>query len=135
MGVLLIRVALGVVFLAHGAQKMLGWFGGQGIAGTMQYLNGYLKIPKPLAYIGAFTEFFGSIAPALGLFTKLAALGLCIMMLVAMFKVHWKVGFFMNWGGEANRGEGYDFTLTLALALLSLLIAGGGPYSLDAMFR
>ncbi len=135
LGLLLLRVGLGVVFFAHGAQKVLGWFGGYGLQGTIGWFKNALHIPAPIGYLGAFTEFLGGIALVIGLETRLAALGLFIMMLVATFTAHWKVGFFMNWGSQADRGEGFEFSLTLAIATLALVLTGAGPYGLDALLR
>src|ERR1041385_6864209 len=94
-GLLFLRIGLGVVFFAHGAQKVFGWFGGPGLAGTVG-LMGQMGIPAPPAYIAAFTEFFGGLAVLLGVLTRLASLGLAINMLVAIFHVHLANGFFAD---------------------------------------
>lgn len=133
LGLLILRVILGVVFFAHGAQKVLGWFGGYGLKGTVGYFKNALHIPTPIGYIGAFTEFLGGLALIAGLETRLAGLGLVIMMLVATYKAHWKIGFFMNWGSQADRGEGFEYSLTLAVVTLALVVMGAGAYSLDAI--
>ena len=121
------------MFFAHGAQKVLGWFGGFGLQGTVGYFKNALHIPVPLGYLAAFTEFLGGIALVVGLFTKEASLGLFITMLVATFAAHRKVGFFMNWGNQADRGEGFEYSLTLAVAALALVFLGAGAYGLDAI--
>ena len=133
LGMLLLRGILGVVFFAHGAQKVLGWFGGYGLKGTIGYFKNGLNIPVPIGYLGAFTEFLGGVALIAGFETRIAALGLGIMMLVATFKAHWRIGFFMNWGNQPERGEGFEFSLTLAVAALALVFMGAGAYSLDAI--
>ncbi len=133
LALLILRVTLGGVLFAHGAQKMLGWFGGRGFNGAMQYFTNTLGMPRLLGWVAILGEFFGSIAVVLGLFTRLAALGLMVMMVVASIRVNLKPGFFMNWGSVPNRGEGYEFTLTLALCLLAVALMGGGQYSLDAL--
>lgn len=133
IALLLLRIALGVVFFAHGAQKLLGWFGGHGPRGTLEYFTKYVGLPGVLAYPGIGLEFVAAIAITIGLLTRVAALALLVTMLIAIVRVHLKVGFFMNWGGEQGRGEGFEFSLTLAVLALSLLIAGGGPYSIDAL--
>lgn len=132
LAMLILRLILFVIFFAHGTQKVFGWFGGYGIAGTLGFFTS-LKIPKPIAYIGVFAEFFASIGLLLGLFTQLSALAMVIQMAVAIVKVHLGPGFFMNWGSQANRGEGYEFSLTLAVIALVLVLCGGGAYSLDAL--
>jgi len=130
LGLMLLRVVLGVVFFAHGAQKVFGWFGGYGLSGTVGYFKNVVHVPAPLAYLGPFIEFLGGIALILGLFTKFAALGIFLMMLVATIKVHLPAGFFLSGKGD-GKGQGYEFTLTLAVISLVLVILGGGVYSID----
>jgi putative oxidoreductase len=128
----IVRVVLGVVMFAHGAQKMLGWFGGYGFRGTMGFFREQLKIPSVFAFLAIMAEFFGSIGLILGLFTRIAALGIAIVMLAAIFMVHLRVGFFSNWFGS-QRGEGFEYHL-LAIALCIVLLArGAGAFSLDHM--
>ena len=126
---LLIRVALGVVFFPHGAQKVLGWFGGYGLTGTMGFFTGTLGIPAFFAALAIAAEFLGSIALVAGALTRVAALGIAAVMAVAM-TMHWQYGFFINWTGQ-QKGEGIEFHL-LALAMaLYLVIRGGGALSVD----
>ena len=98
-GLLVMRLALGIVFFAHGAQKFFGWFGGSGLTAT---IDGLVKsgIPMPLAYLVPFTEFLGGLGLIFGVLARLSALGISIIMLVAIFKVHLANGFFMNWFGN-----------------------------------
>src|ERR1700756_728811 len=95
----ILRLVLGVVFFAHGAQKMLGWFGGFGFAGTMNFFTGMAHIPAPLAFLAIAAEFFGGIGLILGFLTRIAAFGIGVNMLVAILAVHHSFGFFMNWTG------------------------------------
>jgi putative oxidoreductase len=132
LALFLLRVILGVVFFAHGAQKVLGWFGGYGLTGTVGYFKDVVHVPTPLAYLGPFVEFVGGIALLLGVFTKFAALGILVMMLVATLKVHLPMGFFLSGKGD-GRGQGYEFTLTLAVISLVLVLFGGGLYSIDSL--
>ena len=126
----ILRLVLGVVFFAHGAQKMLGWFGGPGFSGTMGLLTGYLHIPAPLAFLAIAAEFFGGLGLILGFFTRVAAFGIAANMVVAIAMVHGTFGFFMNWTG-AQKGEGFEYHL-MALAMTAfLLIRGAGAYSID----
>ena len=128
----IVRVVLGIVMFAHGAQKMLGWFGGYGCHGTMGFFHEQLRIPSALAFLAIMAEFFGSIGLILGLFTRVAALGIAIVMLAAVFMVHLRVGFFSNWFGN-QKGEGFEYHL-LAIALCVVLLArGAGAFSLDHM--
>ncbi len=126
----LLRIILGVVFFAHGAQKVFGWFGGYGLSGTVGYFKNVVHVPTLLAYLGPFVEFVGGIALLIGVFTKFAALGIFIMMLVATLKVHLPMGFFLSGKGD-GKGQGYEFSLTLAVISLVLVLLGGGFYSID----
>jgi putative oxidoreductase len=131
---LLLRVILGVIFFAHGAQKVTGWFGGMGLHGTVGAFKNYMHIPAPLAYAASFTEFFGGIFIITGFLTRLTALGLFVNMIVAIYKVHWKSGFFLS-SGEPNKGNGFEYNLSLAVISLVLILIGAGPYSFDALLK
>lgn len=125
---LLLRLTLGFVIFPHGAQKLLGWFGGYGFKGTMGYFR--QNFPAPLGLLVIVTEFFGSLGLIVGLLTPLCALGILCIMVGATFTVHLEHGFFMNWMGQ-QKGEGFEFHL-LAIAIAIVLIAhGGGLWSLD----
>jgi len=125
----ILRVVLGVVFFAHGAQRMLGWFGGEGFHVTMGGMarSGW---PAPVAFLIISAQFFGGLGLIAGLFTRIAALGVCGLMVGAIFIVHLQHGFFMNWAGS-QKGEGIEFHL-LALAMAAaLVLRGAGAVSLD----
>jgi putative oxidoreductase len=127
---IILRVVLGIVFFAHGAQKMLGWFGGFGFKGTMGFLTGPMHIPEVFAFLAIAAEFFGGLGLILGLLTRVAAFGIAVNMLVAIVMVHGQFGFFANWSG-AQKGEGYEYHL-LALAMcVFLMIKGPGAVSID----
>jgi len=127
---LLQRIALGIIMFPHGAQKLLGWFGGYGYSGTMGFFTDTMHIPAPLAFLIIVAESLGAIGLVLGAGTRLAALGIIAVMLGAIVTTHAHVGFFMNWFG-AQQGEGFEYHL-LALALaLPLAIRGGGLFSMD----
>ena len=124
------RVLLGAILLPHGAQKLLGWFGGYGFSGTMQFFTDTMHLPAPLALLVILAESFGAIALVLGAGTRLMALGIAAVMVGAIGTTHLQVGFFMNWFG-AQQGEGFEFHL-LALALaLPLVVRGGGLLAVD----
>lgn len=126
------RVALGLVLFPHGAQKLLGWFGGYGWSGTMAFFTDTMHLPAPLAFLVIVAESLGAVGLVLGAGTRLAALGVAAVMLGAIFTTHLDVGFFMNWSG-AQRGEGFEYHL-LALALaLPLVVRGGGALAIDGM--
>jgi putative oxidoreductase len=127
---LLLRLFLGVVFFPHGAQKVLGWFGGYGFAGTLGFFTQQMHIPALLAFLAIAAEFVGSLGLILGLLTRVAAFGILANMLVAMAMVHSKVGFFMNWSGK-QPGEGFEFHLLAIGMALALMLAGGGKLSAD----
>lgn len=128
----LLRILLGIVIFPHGAQKVLGWFGGYGFNGAMSFLSGTLHIPAILVYLAIAAEFAGSIGLILGLFTRVAAFGIGVTMTVAMLMVHASNGFFMNWGGS-QKGEGYEFHLLAIGISLFLVIRGGGKWALDSV--
>ncbi len=125
-----VRLVLGVTFFMHGAQKMLGWFGGYGFHATMGTFTHYLGIPAPLAFLAICAEFFGGLGLLVGLLSRIAALGIMVNMLVAIATVHHVNGFFMNWTGQ-QKGEGFEFhLLAIALAIV-VLIKGSGAVSID----
>ena len=126
----IVRIVLGVVFFAHGAQKALGWFGGVGLQSTVRVFREQLRIPAPLALLSVAAEFLGGLGLIVGLLSRIAALGIAVVMIVALVAVHGKFGFFMNWYGE-KQGHGIEYHI-LALALaLAVIIKGGGAFSLD----
>jgi putative oxidoreductase len=125
------RIILGIVFFAHGAQKMLGWFGGFGFSGTVDAFD-KMGMPAPLAYFIIFVEFFGALSMIFGLLARLGGLGISALMLGAIFTVHIRNGFYMNWFGN-QKGEGFEFhLLVIALAVL-ILVRGAGAFSLDRL--
>ena len=126
---LVLRVVLGVVMFAHGAQKMLGWFGGSGFGSTLEEFTSQ-GIPYALAVVVVLAEFFGSIGLILGVLSRVAALGIGIIMVVAIFAVHWQYGFFMNWFG-AQGGEGFEYHLLVLAICIVLFVRGSGAFSID----
>ena len=126
----ILRLVLGVVFFAHGAQKLLGWFGGPGFSGTMGLFTGYLHIPAPLALLAIAAEFFGGLGLILGFLTRVAAFGIAVNMLVAIAMVHRSFGFFMNWTGT-QKGEGFEYHLLVLAITAYLMIRGAGALSVD----
>ena len=126
----ILRVVLGIVIFAHGAQKMLGWFGGYGFSGTMGFFTKSMKIPAPFAFLAICAEFFGGLGLILGLLTRIAAFGVGVNMLVAIAAVHWKHGLFANWTG-AQKGEGFEFHLLALAIVVAIIVQGAGALSLD----
>jgi putative oxidoreductase len=127
---LLLRLTLAVVMFPHGAQKVLGWFGGYGFTGTLGFFKGQ-GVPTPLALLVFAAEFLGPLGLALGLLTRIAAFGIACVMLVALLTVHKQHGFFMNWFGT-QQGEGFEYHLLALGIALALIIGGAGLWSIDA---
>ena len=126
---LVLRVTLGITMFPHAAQKVFGWFGGPGIAGTLQFF-GSLGIP---AWLGAFAiaaEFLGAVALVIGLFGRVAALAVAAVMLGAVATVHLPNGFFMNWAGT-QAGEGFEYHLLVLAMTAALTLKGSGALSVD----
>lgn len=122
-----VRLGAGVIFTAHGAQKLFGWFGGYGLEGTAGWMDSIGLSPgMVMAFLAGAAEFFGGIALVLGLLTRPAAFALSIAMLVAIFAVHFQNGLFMS-------NNGYEFGLALLAASVSLLFSGAGKASVDSM--
>jgi putative oxidoreductase len=119
-----------VTFFMHGAQKMLGWFGGYGFSGTMGFFTNLLHIPAPFAVLAILAEFFGGIGLIVGALTRVAAFGIATNMLVAVLLVHAKAGFFMNWTGQ-QKGEGFEYHLLALVIAIVLMVRGAGAFSVD----
>lgn len=124
-GALALRVPVGVIFAAHGAQKLFGWFGGYGLEGTGQFFGSVGLNPGYLmALLAGLVEFFGGLALVLGVLVRPAAAALAFAMLIAVFAVHWSKGFFASSGG-------YEYALALFAASLALVFSGAGRLSVD----
>ena len=124
-----VRIAFGAVFIAHGGQKLFGWWGGYGLEATGQWMASIgLEPGFAMAMIAGGIEFFGGIALILGVITRPVAMAASLLMLVAMMSVHWSNGFFMS-------ANGYEFSLTLLAMSAYLTIAGSGRLSIDSIFR
>ena len=128
----ILRLVLGVIFFAHGAQKMLGWFGGYGFTGTMGFFTGVMHIPAPFAFLAIAAEFFGGLGLIFGLLTRVAAFGIFANMVVAIAMVHHQFGLFMNWEGT-QKGEGYEYHLLVLAMTAFLMIRGAGAGSFDRL--
>jgi putative oxidoreductase len=126
---MVLRVPAGIIFMAHGAQKLFGAFGGYGLEGTGQWMASIGLEPGYLmALMAGSAEFFGGLAILIGLLVRPAAAALAFAMLVAIFAVHIGNGLFMS-------NNGYEFALSLLAIAVSLLISGGGNLSLDRMLH
>lgn len=129
---LVLRLVLAVVIFPHGAQKLLGWFGGNGFSGTMDFFTGTMGIPWIFALLVVLAEFFGPLGLVVGMLTRVAAAGIGAVMTGAVLMVHLQHGFFMNWQGN-KAGEGFEFHLLVLAIVVALLIKGGGRWSLDGV--
>ena len=131
---LLLRVAAGIVMLVHGSQKVLGTFGGYGFTGTMNFFTETMHLPWLIAFLVIVIEFFGAIALILGLTTRLAAFGITVVALGIVITSHLQYGFFMNWYG-VQKGEGIEYFILYIAISTSLIITGGGKFSVDRLIQ
>jgi len=128
----IVRLVLGIVFFAHGAQKMLGWFGGYGFHGTMGFFTQAMHIPAPFSFLAIAAEFFGGLGLIFGFLPRIAAFGIFANMLVAIVMVHHSFGLFMNWTGT-QKGEGFEYHLLAIAISVMLMIRGAGAASIDGL--
>ena len=124
------RVVLALVFIGHGTQKMFGWFGGPGFSRAIEIFEDTMGIPPALTVLAMVAEVFGGLGLLVGLLTRIAALGVLGVMIVAPFANGLYVRFFMNWQGR-NPGEGYEYHLLAIALILVVLVHGAGALSLD----
>jgi putative oxidoreductase len=127
---LILRVMLGVVIFPHGAQKLLGWYGGNGFSGTIGFFTGQMHLPWLVAFLIIIGEAFGGLSLLAGFMTRFTAASLAIIMLGAIALVHWPHGFFMNWFGK-QAGEGFEYHLLFMAICAALVIMGAGKWSVD----
>ncbi len=126
----ILRIMLGVVMFPHGAQKFLGWYGGNGFSGTMGFFRDQMGFPAIVAFLVIIGEFFGSLGLLVELLTRFTAASLIIIMGGAVMMVHLPHGFFMNWFDQ-QAGEGYEYHLLVIGMYLTLMVTGAGRWSLD----
>ena len=126
----ILRITLGLVMFPHGAQKLLGWFGGLGFEGTIGLFTQTMGVPWLIAFLVIIGESFGSLALLAGLLTRFVAVCLGVIMLGAITMVHMPNGFFMNWVGQ-QKGEGFEYHLLVIGIAAALLVTGGGRWSAD----
>lgn len=127
IGIMALRLMVGITFMAHGSQKLFGWFGGGGIEGTAKFFSMiHIEPSVPMAILAGCGEFFGGLLLALGLFTRYAVVNLTVVMIVAIATVHWPKGFFLANGG-------YEFNLVLISSFAYFFFNGPGKYSVEKM--
>lgn len=130
---LMLRIPLGIIFMAHGSQKLLGLFGGQGLTGTFRTFEEKLGIPPIFTLLAIIAEFGGGFGILTGFLTRLSAAGISAVMMVAIYKIHWGHGFFINTGSAVGHGHGIEYNIALLGMALYLVIAGGGRWCLDRL--
>ncbi len=127
---LIMRLTLGGVMLPHGLQKVFGMFGGAGLQATMNNFTAKLGLPAPVAVLVILAESAGALGLLFGFCTRLCALGIALVMSGAIFFVHYRYGFFMNWMGGGG-GEGFEYHLLAIGLAAALVLHGGGKWSFD----
>ena len=127
---IMLRVILGLVVFPHGAQKLLGWFGGYGFSGSMSYFTDTVGLPWIVGFLVIILEFFGAIALIAGMATRIIAVLYIVIAIGIIFTSSIQYGFFMNWFGD-QAGEGYEYFLLWIGIAVALLVNGGGKYSID----
>ena len=127
---LVLRGVLAIVMFPHGAQKLLGWFGGPGYAGAMQHLTGVYGLPEVVAFVVVMIEFFAPLALVVGLIGRAAALGIAVVMVGAVLTSHLPYGFFMDWMGTQG-GEGFEYHLLAVGLAIAVMVHGSGAWSVD----
>jgi len=130
---LMVRIPLGLIFMAHGSQKLLGLFGGKGLTATFASFERDLGIPAIFTLLAIIAEFGGGFGVLTGFLTRLSASGISAVMLVAIYKIHWAHGFFLNMNCLPGRGQGIEYNIALLGMALYLMIAGGGRWCLDRL--
>lgn len=128
------RVVLGVIFFAHGAQKMLGWYGGSGLASSMRTFTEHLHLPSTLAFFVIAGELASGVGLIVGLFSRIAAVFIALTMVGAIATVHFRFGLFMDWFGS-QKGHGIEYHLLAIVLALVVFVKGGGAFSLDGLVQ
>ena len=126
----ILRITVGLVMFPHGAQKLLGWYGGHGFSGTMGFFTETMGLAWIIALLVILGESLGAVALIAGFMTRFVAGSLAIIMVGAVAMAHWDHGFFMNWFGQ-QQGEGFEFHLLIIGMCLALVFSGGGKWSVD----
>lgn len=132
IGFSIARMTLGLVIFPHGAQKLLGLFGGYGYSATIEMFTTQMGLPSSVAFSVIMIEFFGSISLVLGLFSRFWAISLAGMFTGIIITTQLEHGFFMNWYGN-QAGEGYEYSLLVIGLALSIVFNGSGKWSIDSL--
>jgi putative oxidoreductase len=129
-GFMFLRLSLGIIMFFHGAQKLLGWFGGPGYEKTVEIFTINYGFPSVIAILVIVVEFFGSIGLIVGLLTRVAAMAIAIEIGICAYMNHLQNGFFMNWFGK-QAGEGYEYHILVIGICFALIVKGAGALSFD----
>jgi len=130
---MMIRIPLGLIFMAHGSQKLFGLFGGAGLTGTFRLFEEKMGIPPIFTLLAIIAEFGGGFGVLTGFLTRISATGIAAVMMVAIYKVHWSGGFFLNIACIPGRQHGMEYNLALLGMALFLMLAGGGRWCIDRL--
>jgi len=128
----LARIILGIIFFAHGSQKVFGWFGGSGLRQTLRGLKEHVGLPPILGLAAVGAELLGGAALILGFLARLSALGIAVNMLAAIVMVHGRYGLFMNWFGD-RKGHGMEYHLLAVALAVVIIVEGAGAFSVDGL--
>ncbi len=131
---LILRLTVGLIIFPHGAQKLLGWFGGYGFKGTMAFFTDTMHLPWIVGFLVIIIEFFGSLLLLARFLSRIWAAAMVVLMLGIIFSSHTNNGFFMNWSGN-QKGEGYEYHLLVIGLSLAIFANGGGRYSSDSLVQ
>ena len=126
------RTVLGIALFPHGAQKLMGWYGGYGFEGTMSYFTETAGLPWIVGFLVIVIEFFGAISLILGFATRLWSLAILIMTIGIVQTAHSDYGFFMNWSGN-QKGEGMEYFVLMVGLAGSLILSGAGKFAIDSL--
>jgi putative oxidoreductase len=130
---LITRLFVGIVIFPHGAQKLFGWFGGNGFNQTLDGLINYGHLPGFIAFLVIIIESIGALCLIVGLITRFWAFFMSVNFIGIIITVHYQFGFFMNWHNLPNAHEGFEYHLLVVGLSLASLITGGGKWSLDSL--
>lgn len=129
---LFLRITAAIVIIPHGAQKLLGWFGGHGFQATLSAFSNYMGIPTFLGVLNIIAESIGGLFLLFGLLSRVSSFGLAVTMVVAAVTAHLQNGFFMNWSGTAA-GEGFEYHILYFAISFVIMVKGGGAFALDSL--
>jgi putative oxidoreductase len=129
----ILRIGLAIIMFAHGAQKLMGWFDGHGPLWTVEMWEKWFGLPPLLTWMVILGEFFAPLLLLVGFLTRAMSAILLMIMTGAVYLVHYRWGFYMNWYNSQERGEGFEFHILIAAVCLALMVSGSGKWSVDSL--